>query len=192
VDTIAPCASAYPHSSDYNPVDLGNKILYVCKACCDGRPREPFNCKAHNETQVHKDAIVAFDNGPPSEDDNRGNSGSTSAQIPTHDLLTEDALRALVVSLTAQPHQPLYPSGHPLVYGEPNFPTSPGPSPATGVNWTLYETLEDTVAEQSFEVQLTQDIAQATLDFLNDDDSDFDPCEPSDVQSSSESSKSHI
>jgi hypothetical protein len=58
------------------------------------------------------------------------------------------------------------------------------------VNWTLYDTFEDTVAEQSFEVQLTQDIAQATLDFLNSEDSDFEACEPSDIQSSSKSSKS--
>ena len=184
----------YP-DSDYDPVEQGNsKTLYFCKACRDGRPREPYNCKAHDETQVHLEAVSAFENPPPPDEDsdNRGNSGSTSAQIPTHDLLTEDALRALVVSLTAQPHQSPYPPGHPLVYGEPNFPTSPGPSPATGVNWTLYETLEDTVADQTFEVQLAQDIAQATLDFLNGDDSDFDACEPSDIQSSSKSSKSHI
>jgi hypothetical protein len=176
---------AYPHS-DYDPVNMGdsNKTLYVCKACRDGRPREAFNCKAHDETQVHQEAIRSFENPP---------SRTSSPRNPTHDLLTEDALRALVVSLTAQPHQPPYPSGQPLFYGEPNFPSSqlsPGPSPLTGVNWTLYETFEDTVAEQSFEVQLTQDIAQATLDFLNGEDSDFEACEPSDIHSSSKSSKS--
>ena len=117
-------------------------------------------------------------------DDNRANSDKS---IPTHDLLTEDALRALVVSLTAQPQQPAYPPRHPLVFGEPNFPnsqSSPERSPATGINWALYETLEDTVAEQPFEDQLTQDIAQATLDFLNDNDSDFESCEASDIHSS--------
>ena len=187
--TIA-TGTAYPHS-DYDPVDLGGKTFYVCKACRDGRPREPFNCKAHDETQVHQEAISHFEN-PPQDHDNRENPWKSSPRIPTHDLLTEDALRALVVSLSAQPHQPPYPSDHPLVYGEPNFHTSPGPSLVTGVNWTLYETFEDTVADQSFEVQLTQDIAQATLDFLNGEDSDFEACEPSDIQSSSKSSKSCI
>ena len=171
--------------------------MYVCKAC-HGRPREKGNCKAHDDTKVHKDAIAIFDNkleSPSSDDDNRGNSGTTGPRrIPTHEVLTEDALRALVVSLTAQPHQPPHPPGNPLIYGKPDFPTggSPGPSSATHVEWTLYETLEETVAEQSFEVQLSQDIAQATLDFLNGDDSDFDACEPSDVHSSSKSSKSFI
>jgi hypothetical protein len=151
VDYHQPLPSAYPHP-DYEPVDQGSKILYVCKACRDGRPREPFNCKAHDETQVHQDAITTFENTPHPDDDNRANSWKGSPRIPTHDLLTEDALRALVVSLTAQPQQRPYPPGHPLVYGEPNFPTSqssPGPSPVTGVNWTLYQTLEETVAEQS-------------------------------------------
>ena len=61
---------------------------------------------------------LLFDNeleSPSSDDDNRGNSGTTGPRIPTHDVLTEDALRALVVSLTAQPHQPPYPPGNPLV-----------------------------------------------------------------------------
>ena len=176
----------YPHS-DYDPVNMDGKFFYLCKACRDGRPRQPFNCKAHDETQVHQDAITGLENPPP-DDDNRENSG------PIHDLLTEDALRTLVFSLTGEPRQPPYPPGHRLVYGDPNFPTSqslPGPSesPATGVDWTLYETFEDTIAEQSFEVRLTQDIAQATLDFLDGDDSDFEVCEPSDIPSSSKSSK---
>ena len=173
---------SYPHL-DYDLVELRGKILYVCKACHDRRPREPFNCKAHDESQVHKGAIAAFNKGPgspaPSDDDNCRNPSQLESQVPTHDLLTEDALCALVVSLTTQPSQPSHPSGHPLIYAEPNFPTSPrspGPFPTTGVNWELYETLEDMVAEQPFEVQLTEDIAQATLDFLNGSDSDFDAC----------------
>jgi len=89
------------------------------------------------------------------------------------DLLTKDTFRALMVSqcLTTQPNQPPHPPGHPFVYSEPNFPTSPKPRLECQLN--PYETLDDTVAEQSFEVQL-KDIAQATVDFLNGDDSDFE------------------
>ena len=177
---LFPLQQAYP-PSDYEPVEKGIKILYLCKACCDGPPREPYNCKAYDETQIHQDAIRIFENPPPVNDNNHANSDKSIPQYPTHDLLTEDAIRALVVSLTAQPKQLPYLPGHPLV---PNSQSSPEHSPATGVNWAVYETLEDTVAEQPFDVQLTQDIAQATLDFLNGNDSDFEFCEASDIQSS--------
>jgi hypothetical protein len=177
--------------SDYEPVEVDSQILYyVCKACGDGRQREPHNCKTHDSTNAHKAAIEIFDKGPLSSDDDkdRRNSATSGPQIPTHDLLTEDALRALLTSLSAHPHQLPYPAEHPLVYGEPNFPRSPGspgPSPATGLDWNLYEALEDTQAERSYEDQLREDIAQATLDFLNGDISDLEDGERSDTESSS-------
>ena len=102
--------------------------------------------------------------------------------------MTEDALRALITSLSANPHQPPYPAEHPLIYGEPNFPRSPGspgPSPATGLDWNVYEALEDTHAERSYKDQLREDIAQATLNFLNGDISDLEDAERSDAESSS-------
>ena len=113
------------------------------------------------------------------------NPTTSGPQIPTHTLLTEDALCALLTSLSAHPHQLPYPAKHPLVYGELNFPMSPGspgPSPATGLNWNPYEALEDTHAEQSYEDQLREDIAQATLDYLNGDISDLEDGEHSDAE----------
>ena len=180
---------------DYEPVEVDSQILYVCKACGDGRQREPHNCKTHNSTNAHKVAVENFDKEPLSsdEDENRMNPTTSGPQIPTHALLTEDALRALLTSLCAHPHQPPYPAEHPLVYGEPNSPMSPGspgPSPATGLNWNLYEALEDTHAERSYEDQLREDITQATLDYLNGDISDLEDGERSDAESSSTSKNS--
>lgn len=175
---------------DYDTVDVGYKTLYVCKVCRDSRPREPYNCKAHDATQVHKDAITTHEAVPPFADETRGKP-TANAHVPTHDLLTEDGLRALLVSLTGQPNQPLYPPGHPVTYGEPNFTAhARSPSPATGINWALYETFEETSAERPFEVQLAEDIAQAMLSFLNGSDSEFGDDELSNMESSLDSSKS--
>jgi len=168
---------------DYDTVEIGYKTPYVCKVCRDGRPREHYNCKGHDATQVHKDAIQTHEAVPPNP--------TANTHLPTHDLLTEDGLRALLVSLTGQPNQPLYPPGHPVTYGDPNFTAhARSPSPATGINWALYETLEETSAERPFEVQLAEDIAQATLSFLNGSDSEFGDDELSNMESSSDSSKS--
>lgn len=130
-------------------------------------------------------------------DDNkdRGNPTSPGPQIPTHDLLTEDALRALLTSLSAKFTSTPYPAELPLVYGEPNFPRSPGspgPSPATGLDWNVYEALEDTHAERSYKDQLREDIAQATLNFLNGHISDIEDAERSDAESSSADCTSNI
>lgn len=176
--------------SDYEPVEVDSQIFYVCKACGDGRRREPHNCKTHDSTNAHKAAVDNFGKEPLSDNDESEDRGNPTSgpQIPTHDLLTEDALRALLTSLSAHPHQPPYPAEHPLVYGEPNFPRSPGsprPSPATGLDWNVYEALEDTQAERSYEDQLREDIAQATLDFLNGDISDLEDGERSEAESSS-------
>ena len=46
---------------DYEPVEVDSQILYVCKACGDGRRREPHNCKTHNSTNAHKAAVEIFD-----------------------------------------------------------------------------------------------------------------------------------
>ena len=103
---------------DYDTVNIGYKTLYVCTVCHNGQPREPYNCKAH-------DAVPPFANEKP----------TANAHVPTHNLLTEDGLCALLVSLTGQPNQPLYPPGHPVTYGEPNFTAhARSPSPATGIN----------------------------------------------------------
>ena len=177
---------------DYDTVEIGYKTLYVCKVCRDGRPREPYNCKGHDATQVHKDAIKTHEALPHFTNETRGNP-TANTRLPTHDLLTEDGLRALLVSLTGQPNQPLYPPGHPAVTYRDDAPDftahARSPSPATGINWTLYETLEETSAERPFEVQLAEDIAQATLSFLNGSDSELGDDELSNMESSSDSSK---
>ena len=93
------------------------------------------------------------------------NPTTSGLQIPTHALLTEDALciMMLLTSCSAHPHQPPYP---------PMSPGSPGPSPSTGLNWNLYEALDDTYTEQSYEDQLREDITQATLDLEDGECSD--------------------
>jgi hypothetical protein len=95
------------------------------------------------------------------------------ADIPRCQL-TEDALRALLISATSQPNQPRYPLGHPNhnIYSDPNFSSSRGRSgsPATGaiLNWGLYE-IENTIADPTPQEHLLNDISQATLEFLNQD-----------------------
>ena len=71
---------------DYEPVEVDSQILYVCKACGDGRRREPHNCKTHNSTNAHKVAVEIFNKEPLSsdEDENRMNPTTSGPQIPTH------------------------------------------------------------------------------------------------------------
>jgi len=116
---------------------------------------------------------------PSPEGDSSNPTPSTStSQTPTGYALSEDALRALLISATPDPHQARYPLGHPNhnLYGNPR-PSSPGRSGSSAaggiLDWGLYE-LENTLADPTPQDQLFSDISQATLQFLNEDISDFE------------------
>ncbi|KAF8957514.1 hypothetical protein BDZ97DRAFT_2079129 [Flammula alnicola] len=166
------------------------KPLFTCLVCQDGLERKAADCKAHESTQGH---IQRLRLKSPSPEDVRGNPtpSTSTSQAPTNRALTEDALRALLVSATSQRDQPLYPPGHPNlnVYGDPNFLTSHSrsDSPATGaiLDWGLYE-FENTIADPTPQDQLLDDISQATLAFLNEDISDFEVDDPSDSDNDAE------
>ena len=103
---------------------------------------------------------------------------TSTSQASTNRALTEDALRALLISATSQPHQHRYPPSHPNhnIYGDPTSHSrsgSPATGTGTGFNWNLYE-IEDTIADPTPQEQLFSDISQATLEFLNEDISDFE------------------
>lgn len=151
--------------------------MFLCELCRDEHPRLARNCPTHEKTQKHQDALKAAQNP---------RLPSPSARPPhiTHQTVSEDALRALLASASSRPQQPLYPHGHPLLYGEPNFPNHPqSPPPVTGINWGVYSTFEDTQADLSPEALLRAQVCQATLDYLNGDSgniSDFDNEGPDD------------
>ena len=111
------------------------------------------------------------------EGDSRNPTPSTSnSQASTNRVLSEDALHALLISATSQPNQPRYPLDHPNynVYGDPTSHSRSGsPANGAGFNWGLYE-IENTIADPTPQEQLLSDISQATLEFLNEDISDFE------------------
>jgi hypothetical protein len=114
----------------------------------------------------------------PEVDSSNPTPSTSTSQAPANRALTEDALRALLVSATFQPDQPRYPPGHPNLnfYSEPNFlaPHSRSGSPPGAIlDWGLYES-ENTIADPTSQEQLVNDISQATLAFLNEDISDFE------------------
>ena len=118
--------------------------------------------------------------------DGRNPTPSTStSEASTNRALTEDALRALLVSASSQPNQPRYPLSHPNqnVYGDPmshsRSASAASPATGTGFNWGLYE-IENTIADPTPQEQLLNDISQATLEFLNEDISDFEDDDASD------------
>jgi len=130
---------------DWQPRGISNgKPRFTCIVCQDGLERKAAHCKAHERTQGHVRGLRT-----------------------TSRALTEDALRALLISATSQPNQPRYPLGHPNqnVYGDPMSHSRS----ATGAAFNWGHEIENTIAEPT-----PQDISQATLEFLNEDISDFE------------------
>lgn len=138
------------------------------------------DCKAHERTQGHVQRLKRFTS--PSPEGDSSNPTPSTSQTPADRALSEDALRALLISATPDPHQARYPPGHPNhnVYGNPTSHGRFG-SPAAGgiLDWGLYE-LENTVADPTPQEQLFSDISQATLQLLNEDISDFEVDDVSD------------
>jgi len=92
--------------------------------------------------------------------DSRNPMPSTStSEASTNHALTEDALRAFLVSASSQPNQPRYPLGHPNqnVYGDPmshsRSASAASPATSTGFNWGLYE-IENMITDPTPQEQL--------------------------------------
>ena len=89
------------------------------------------------------------------------------------DVIKEDAIRALILSISARPgHSTTHPSGLPLPSGSATAATSTSTqsdSPFTGIDWNMFEALEDTTLQHDPLQNAAERIAQASLDFLNSD-----------------------
>ncbi|KAF8197056.1 hypothetical protein BJ912DRAFT_923160 [Pholiota molesta] len=154
------------------------KLLYYCTVCRDGRYRPLHNAKQHENSNTHRNAVLAHNESEASSSNHRGSPTESTEQATTLRALTNDAVRALLASGTSNPAQPLYPlTSSNVSYGEPNFPSSHDSSIAASpprMNWLAYSALEDTTVQQTPSDELYQSIFQKTLDFLNNGDlSDF-------------------
>lgn len=162
---------------DWQPRGISNgKPHFTCIVCQDGLERKAADCKAHERTQGHVQRLRNFKfKSPLPEGDGRNlTSSTTTSQASTNRALTEDALRALLISATSQPNQPRYSLGHPNHnVHDPTHSRSGSPATSAGFNWGLYE-IENTIADPTPQERLLNDISQATLEFLNEDISDFE------------------
>jgi hypothetical protein len=145
------------------------KSLFVCLPCQDNRERQIHHLKDHEKTTKHIEALADFE-----EQLSNAASGSSSSHPPviSNQAVTDDALRALLASATANPSQPLYHDDHPLI--PPATPDHSGSwqgphSPVTGINWNLLEATENTMLETSPLQEYIQRVSQASLDFINGD-----------------------
>jgi len=162
---------------DWQPRGISNgKPRFTCIVCQDGLEWKAADCKAHECTQGHVQRLRNFKSPLPKGDSRNPTASTSTSQASTNCVLTEDALHALLISATSQPNQPRYPLSHPNhnIYADPTSHSGSG-SPATGAgfNWGLYE-IENMIADPTPQEQLLNDISQATLEFLNEDISDFE------------------
>jgi len=109
-------------------------------------------------------------------------SSSVPTAVTPDEVIKEDAIRALILSLSAQPGQPWYPTTHPQASGSTASTSTSRLSPVTGIDWNVFEALEDTTLEYDPLQRAAERIAQASLDFLNgdlsaDDEDAFPDCE---------------
>ncbi|KAF8180363.1 hypothetical protein BJ912DRAFT_929302 [Pholiota molesta] len=152
------------------------KFLYYCIVCRDGHERELYNVKRHEASKTHQSALRAFN-----ELDTSTPTPSTSEQASADRVLSDDAIRHLLASLTANPNQHLYPpTSRDTCYGEPNFPYAAEESSIssrTGINWLGFSALEDSTAENTPYEDFRNYVAEKTLDFLNGEDF----CDPVDT-----------
>ena len=145
---------------------------YSCLVCQDPRERNPSNCRNHEKTQTHQQNLLIFQSEPL-----RTTPVSESSQpLPTtvNQAVQEDALRALIRSITATPDQPPYP----LDFPELLSPTGDDAPTLTGLQWNLDESL---VLDDDPWKDAASRVAQATLDFLNGDLSGDEDDERSDA-----------
>jgi len=161
-------------------------VVYSCLVCQDPRERLAYNCKSHEQSIAHQNHLKSFH---PTTPNVLGTSQSPhpSSSVPTavtpDEVIKEDVIRALIRSLSAQPGQPWYPTTHPQASGSTAASTSTSRlSPVTGIDWNVFEALEDTTLEYDPLQQAAERIAQASLDFLNgdlsaDDEDTFLDCE---------------
>lgn len=167
--SVARFSAIYSHLlSDWQPRREPNgKFLYLCTICRDGRERPIYHVARHEANPSHQNALAAFRE-------------HTSASNPTQSdvindapgrVLTDDAFRQLLSSLTSNPAQhPAYPPSS-SSYGEPNFPNAPqsaeGSRSHTNLNWLAFSALEDSVAESTPYDEMRDYLAQKGLDIMN-------------------------
>ena len=144
------------------------RALFSCLVCQVGLEQKVADCKAHEHTQGHAQGLKRF------TDSSNPTPSTSTSQTPSGHVLSEDALHALLISATSDPHQARYPLGHPNHSIYINH-ASPGSPQAGGtLDWGLYQ-LENTLADPTPQDQVFSDISQVMVQFLNEDISDFKP-----------------
>ena len=84
-------------------------MVYSCLVCQDPRERLAYNCKSHEQSIAHQNHLKSFH---PTTPNVLGTSQSPhlSSSVPTavtpDEVIKEDAIRALILSLSAQPNKP--------------------------------------------------------------------------------------
>ena len=97
-------------------------------------------------------------------------SSSVPTTVTPNEVIKEDAICALFLSLSAQPGQLWYSTTHPQASGSTVASTSTSRlSHVTGIDWNVFEALENTILEYDPLQGAAEHITQASLDFLNDD-----------------------
>uniref|UniRef100_A0A8H7XVA1 Uncharacterized protein n=1 Tax=Psilocybe cubensis TaxID=181762 RepID=A0A8H7XVA1_PSICU len=140
------------------------QTLYYCRVCQDTKGRQKHHLNEHFNTTKHQTALQAFHTKEKS-------SASSQTSLPpvNKSLLLEDALRAILVSASRQPHQPLYPANDPRlsrVSAAPSSTTLSTVSPLTRIDWNLFN--DDEIMSDPSPIDFASaQICQATLDFLN-------------------------
>jgi hypothetical protein len=150
--------------------------LFVCLLCQDNRERQVHHLKDHEKSAKHLEALADFQerlsNAAPTA------SGSSVSHPPliSDQVIVGDALRALLASATADPSQPLYRHDHPLIPASPPPDASGSDEPwqgphsqVSGINWRMLRARENTTLESSPLQEYVQSVAQASLDFINED-----------------------
>ena len=155
----------------------GGTLVYSCLVCGDGREKVAFNCKNHENTYTHLQNLKRYK--APSRVSSNSSAATAASSFPTNvnEDTHEDAVRALLRSITANPDNSHY---------SPEFPgpimpeTSRSPSPGTlpGISWNLQDEL--VLDDDPWKKAATR-IAQSTLNFLNGDLSEEEEDERSDL-----------
>ncbi|KAH9482828.1 hypothetical protein JR316_0004928 [Psilocybe cubensis] len=169
--------------------DNGDTVYY-CKVCCDSRARKAFNCPGHERTSTHLAALSRQRQPTPASSTINEVRGNPTASISNHRII-DDALRALLVSSSSNPRQPMYHFGCPPLqsgtsHATPSSPplqapTQSGPvSPLTGFDWNLYEATQgSTDPDQEDEptpcIRVREGVCQWLLDLLDGVEENDDP-----------------
>jgi hypothetical protein len=164
---------------DWKSQEKNGSLVYSCLVCQDPRERLAFNCKSHEQSEAHKINLKSFQLPVSSSTLNVLGATQNPHSSNVDDVIKEDAIRALILSISARPgHPTTHPGGLPLPSSSGSASaaaatfestSTQSDSPFTGIDWNMFEALEDTTLQYDPLQNAAERIAQASLDFLNGD-----------------------